>query len=295
MKLAHVMRCIALASTFAGATASVAASRTFANDGSLYGLANGLSYGINAGTTSGLLSLSNTATAQDPTQPYYSGENNTVVGAYESFLPITPSGVAGGQVISGTTPYIDINDGLEWIADTISVTSPVGSMTADVGDLSQVRLLNVLLSGGLTQTMAKTGAGSGGSITFRNLNIDVANKVIYADVSGSGLVGGNMPVFTFTTVVGSTVADFSTLAAGSSLVFNNSFEHLAMSTGAQAAMIQALGLNATIGQPVLRILADWGYLQTQVAVRAVPEPSSSVLAGLGMSCALVLARRLAKV
>jgi hypothetical protein len=159
------------------------------------------------------------------------------------------------------------------------------------------------------------GVATGGNVFVGNFTVDLVNKAIYGDVTGTGLALANNITNSKGTVVvaahgavtvneiGIKLFDFTTITGPTALAgegtYNTSFTGLALTTAGFTAISNGLGLYS-IGKTALQgAAADFGQLDsvitvTKAATPNVPEPSTYALMGLGLVGLSLVARRRAK-
>ncbi|KGM40541.1 hypothetical protein JY96_12195 [Aquabacterium sp. NJ1] len=172
-----------------------------------------------------------------------------------------------------------------------SVAMPVSSLTIDTVAIAP---LGVTTAGGLTLSMpALKSISSGGSLTVTDLNIDLANKKVYATLIGSNGLGTvkNAYLWDIGSVTGPELItgfdshcgaynDCQYLAPGMTLT------GLRFTSGSYTQFSQALGLSQ-LGWAAFDGPADFGTITMGV----VPEPGTPALMGLGLAGLLIGKRR----
>lgn len=154
-----------------------------------------------------------------------------------------------------------------------SVSAPVASL--NVEDTTD-QAVSVAASGGLTMTLPwRKAISSGGSLTISDLNVDLANKVVYATLIGANGVGtlSNVPLWTFDTQAGNTTVVPAGGGSGN-VTFSVSGLHLTTEGTNRVAASLALG---PLGKGVLNSLPDFGSISFSLdAVRELPICSVSL-------------------
>lgn len=160
-----------------------------------------------------------------------------------------------------------------------SVGAPVTSLTLDTGTGS---VQSFTTTGGFSMsTPTLKNVSSGGSLTVTDLNIDLANKKVYATLIGGNGVGtfNHFYLWDIASITGATNVQsagmYTTTLAGLSIT-TEGFNKFATSLG-----LLNLGMSALVG------ITDYGT----ITVVAVPEPSTSALMGLGLAGLLISKRR----
>ncbi len=241
------------------------------------------------------------------------GALNTAKVGIAAVDPATVSGVAG------VTPGSYAKGG------AVSAAAPIQSVTGKF-DGTTLSVTNVLTAGGASQTTIKNGATNGaGFLDIKNLEVDIVNKIVYADLSGgNGFVSVNhYALWTFETLGGPTSFSVPNPAVKTDFLVNNDLHGLFFVNQADglAKFSQALNLNS-IGTSALKSVdnkasttnidntlvggaggtaygkaAGFGWINSSIKVTAtpaIPEPSTYVLMGLGLVGLSLVARRKAK-
>lgn len=160
-----------------------------------------------------------------------------------------------------------------------TASAPITSLTIDTGTQS---ILSFNTTGGITMTTpALKNLSSGGSLTVTDLNVDLANKKIYATLTGGNGVGtvNNLYLWDIASITGSTNVN-------SPGQYITTFSGLSITTEGFSKFATSLGL-LNLGMSALVGVTDYGT----ITVVAVPEPSASALMGLGLAGLLISKRR----
>jgi len=170
---------------------------------------------------------------------------------------------------------------------TASAAAPITALTIDS---TTNAVLDAATTGGATQTApVLKSVSSGGSLTVTDLNVDLANKKVYATIIGANGVGTltNFYLWDIGSITGATTVG----AAGT---YTTTLTGLSITTAGFNTFVQSLGL-LTLGKAALTSVTDFGTItSTIVATPAVPEPSAYALMGLGLAGISLVARRRAK-
>ena len=167
----------------------------------------------------------------------------------------------------------------------VSVTAPITSLTIE--STSGV-VLAATTAGGATQTAPfLKSVSSGGSLTVTDLNVDFANKVVYATLIGGNGVGTltNLALWNIGAITG------TTSVTGPGTFFNATVSGLTITSNGFNEFAQSLGLQS-LGKAALSGVTDFG---TITIAPGIPEPSSYALMGLGLvSVVFAIKRRQAR-
>jgi hypothetical protein len=244
-----------------------------------------------------------------------------------TFSDTLVSALNTGKITVDAVGSVSSIDGVAGAYNAVAVTAPVNALSIDTATDA---IVTAFSSGGARQTAAngtaiscKTSAGvvyncgngvaTGGNVFVGNFTVDLVNKAIYGDVTGTGLALANNITNSKGTVVvaahgtvtvnqiGIKLFDFTTITGPTTLAgegtYNTSFTGLSLTTAGFTAISDALGLYS-IGKTALQgAAADFGQLDSVVVVKAVPavpEPSTYALMGLGLVGLSLVARRRAK-
>ena len=166
-----------------------------------------------------------------------------------------------------------------------SASAPVTTLTVDSVTNT---VLSAATTGGATQTSpVLKSVSSGGSLTVTDLNVDLANKKVYANIIGANGVGTltNFYLWDIANITGATA-----MVPGTSVT---TISGLSITTAGFNTFVQALGL-LSLGKGALATVTDFGTITSTIVATQVPEPSTYALMAMGLVGMAVVARRRAK-
>lgn len=205
---------------------------------------------------------------------------------------------AGKVQVSGVAPATaSITYKTNNITKVVSISSasaaaPVTSLTGDF-TANAVAVSRVATAGGTLQSAPVANiATNGGSLQITNLNVDLINKKVYADLIGGNNVGTktNVYLWDIASITGPTTVDLSALKAGGSVTATNTLSGLTINAAAFDLFATSLGLTPN-GITSLKTVADFGVINSSITVSGVPEPTTYALMGLGLVGIGLTARR----
>jgi hypothetical protein len=189
-------------------------------------------------------------------------------------VSVSPFGAAVGNILKDS-------DGLY---SQVSVSAPLTSLTIDT---STNQVLGAATTGGATQVApVLKSVSSGGSLTVTDLNVDLANKRVYATLIGGNGVGTltNFYLWDIGSVTGST-------AISGPGTFSTTLSGLSITTSGFNKFSQSLGL-LSLGKAALSGVTDFGTITSVIGTPPViPEPNTYALMGLGLAGVAAAARR----
>lgn len=183
---------------------------------------------------------------------------------------------------------------------SISAASMAAPVTTLSGDFAPggIAVHTVGTAGGVYGYAPIANVGTtGGAWSITNLNIDLTQKRVYADLTGTNIAEPQSHVYLWDValVEGASNLDLTGRKMdGSVFTGSTTFKltGLSLNPEAVATFSQLLGLTRS-GQRALQTVTDFGSIVSTVSVSAVPEPeaTASAVVGLGVVGIALAARR----
>ena len=181
----------------------------------------------------------------------------------------------------------------------VKAAAPITSVTAD--DVTGV-VTGVATAGGALQTAPVVPfISGGGTLAVTNLNVDLTNKRIYADLTGAfGGAANGTPApagDAITTISNFYLWDYANITGATTVegpgTFATSITGLKITQSGYNHFVSALRLGQ-FGTAALQSVTDYGSISSSITVAAVPEPSTYAMAIAGLALVGVAARRARK-
>jgi hypothetical protein len=282
------LKSIVAVTAFVAAGFASAANQTIVTDGTSSYAYNGNAFTVTAtGTLVYSKNLAGALTLGGVTMGAFGGATGTNYGltAYKT------ASADGSTATSGTTTY------KTWSTGSLVTGLVIDNVTGKVGEVKSV--------GGASQVMAQsdTVSADGGSAQVGNLDVQFAadgSVTIFGSIVGTSLAGVSPA-----TAVNYSGALFTVKAAdvigaksfsGAAGTYYTTLNNLSITTAGFDAMATVFGLDtAGLGYTSLQsAAANFGSLTSAIVVKAIPEPSTYALMGLGLVGMSLVARRRAK-
>lgn len=190
---------------------------------------------------------------------------------------------AAGAVTTGVEPAV-VSVSRTAITAEAPITQLSGQFDSSTAIFTATR---VKTAGGATMTtVADDFTTIGGSLKITNISVNLADKAIFADITGGNGVGTvkNQQIWNYGTITGDTAYK----AVAGTIVSENTISGLTITGNAFNLFAQSLGLTDA-GIAAMQQIKDYGVMTSRLSVDVtggttppIPEPSTYMLMGLGL-------------
>jgi len=165
------------------------------------------------------------------------------------------------------------------------ISAPISQLSGEFDSASHIFTATKVktLGGALITTEADDFTNTGGSLKMFNISVDLATKVISADLTGANGVGAlkQVQVWNYANIAGPTAYS----GDNGNVTSNNTITGLTILPGAFDLFAQSLGLTDA-GKGAMAQITDYGIMNATIKVDVkapmVPEPTTYMLMGLGL-------------